>query len=770
MVKSNEKIFLIALSIIIILLNLFVGSSHREPKIILETFIIAVGLIYIITKKIQKEKNIIIKGKIDIFMLLMLIAVCMPILNRNCYSLNDTIDAFIEFLCAYVIYILARNIIKTKKETNIIIDIALISSIMIVIFGLDKLYYNKFDNFLKSINSIQSGAYAMISTFGYSNPVAMYMTFLSFLALGRYLCIQNKWIKNIYSVYIQIAMIGFVFGNSRALMVMYPVIFILYLIALKEKTQKLQSIFIIIINLIVAYIFQAVCNSVITSNLMLWIAFAIDLMIIYIISLLINPIIERVGKKINKKRILIIALITIISGVVYFIAVKDIGEPIIITQEKESIEVLGVKNNYSYNIKLDVSAKIQAEATSDKPNDKNLIILDYNSKRETTKIGEAKIQDGKQIIEFNIKTREDCDRIRIDIYNYQYPENEIVINHIYLNDKEYIADYKYLPNDIIRMIRTLDFKTVSVYERIEFYKDSLKLAQEHFIFGAGGKTFKNHIAPYQTYKHGYNAEAHSYIIDLLLNYGIVGLTIYIIIMIITVYNGYKIIKNYKEDNLPLYMSLLFGIILFTIHATIDFDLNYLLTISIYYMFIGIMNKQEPTQKIKATKINNFLDYAIIITLIAAITITVNRCMANYFFEKQEYEKAYKLSSYPESIKYKMIQKSYKDRDAKAMEKYLLEYIQDEKYKRNFDICQQFHYLIQLNMFDEEYDVAIRNLETLYKYATENDNISKIDTQKVKIKNSIIKNVLLTIDNNKESLENKEIQEWYNKFKEIVEMK
>lgn len=764
MVKLSKKIHTITLCIIIILLNLFVGSSHQEPKIILEIIILAIGLIFIITKKIKKEKNVIIKGKIDICMLLMVVATYMPILTRNYYSLNDTMDSLIGFLCVYIIYILARNIIKTKKETNIIINVALLSSIMIVIFGLDKMYFNKFEGFLKLINSALSNAYGMTSTIGYSNPVAMYMTFFSFLALGRYFNTQNKWIKNIYSVYVQIAMIGFVFGNSRALMVMYPIIFIMYIIALKEKTQKVQSIFIIVINLIVAYIFQAICNNVITSSFMLWIAFCLDLIIIYLISLFINPITEKIVNKINKKRILIILFTTILLGTIYIIAVKDIGKPTIVTEDKISKHILGVKNNYSYNIKLDVSAKIHDEIDGGL-NDKNIEILNYNSKRQTTTIGQAKIQNGNQIIEFNVKTKEDAERIVINIFNYQYPKNEIIINHIYLNDKEYITNYKYLPDDIVRLFRTFDFKTVSIYERLEFYKDSLKLAQEHLIFGAGGKTFKNHIEPYQTYKHSYNAESHSYIMDLLLNYGIVGLSLYIIILIITIYNGYTIIKKGEDDNLPLFISLFFGIILFTLHATIDFDLNYLLTISIYYMFIAILNKQDKPISIKGNKI---FDYGIIIVLIIVLTITVRRCFANYFFEKQEYEKAYELSSYSEKIKYKMVENSYQDDDMKALEKYLHEYIQDEKYERDLDMCAKFFYLIQINIIQGDDDLAIQNLEMFYKYVTENNNISKNNEKKFDNRKKMIQGLVSIIEKNNRAMENDEIKGWHDKFQELVE--
>ena len=86
------------------------------------------------------------------------------------------------------------------------------------------------------------------------------------------------------------------------------------------------------------------------------------------------------------------------------------------------------------------------------------------------------------------------------------------------------------------------------------------------------------------------------------------------------YNLYRIKKG-EKDTLPLYISLLFGIILFTLHATIDFDLNYLLTISIYYMFIGIMNKEDKTITI-TTKANKIIDYAVIGTMIVVLIITL----------------------------------------------------------------------------------------------------------------------------------------------------
>ena len=759
--KKIDKLYLILLGIIIFLLHLFIGSSHQDPKSILQTIILAIGLTYIIIKKIQCKKNLVIKGKIDLLMLILLIATFIPLILKTYYSLNDTINFFIDFVCAYVIYILARNLIKSKKELSIIIDVTLISSIIIVVFGLDKLHYNIFAKFLEFINSARSNTYGMISTVGYSNPVAAYMTLLSFFALGRCLCIENTWKKSIYSAYIQIAMIGFAFGNSRALMVIFPIVFIAYLITLKGTKNRIQATAIIGTNIVTAYIFQEICNKFVTNNFNLWLSFILDIAIIYFISIAIYELTEKISIKMNKKKILISVIIVITLITTYFLAVKNIGETVEIDGPNKTLELLGLKNNYDYNIKISITAKVQEDV---KP---ALKLACYSSQRTQEEGEEQKIQNGEQTLEFNIHTEEDFERVRIYILNPKYEQNKITLNHVYVNNKEYILDFKYLPNDIIRMLRTLNSRTVSIYERIAFCQDSLKLAQNHIIFGAGGKTFANHIKPYQSYQHGYNEESHSYILDMLLNYGLFGLITYVAILISTIYTAIKTIKQKtreKDINLPLYISILFGIIMFTLHATIDFDLAYLFTLSMYYMFIGILNKHDNELKNNKFK---YIDYAIIILMIISLTITTRKAISNYFVKKENYEIAYAICNYSEGIKKQIIYNAYKNKDINTLEKYLPIYIKDEKYKNNFSIINKLGFVINKNLRSCNINKANTYLEILYNYITKNDNLSKVKNEKQTI-NTSINDILNEIERQGLAMENEETRMWYEKFKTNME--
>lgn len=765
MKNKTDKIYLFFLCIIIAILNLFIGSNHQEPKTKLETAILITGLTYVIVKKIQRKKNIVIKGKIDIAMLVLTVAMFIPMLIKSYYSLNDTINYGIEFLCVYVLYILARNLLKSQKEVNIIIDVTLVSSILIIIFGLDKLYFNVFKHFLDIIGSAKSNAYGMVSTIGYSNPLAAYMSLLSFFALGRYLYIENKWIKAIYSCYIQIAMIGFVFGNSRALMVMYPIVFIIYLFILKDNHKRLQSIMIILINILDAFVFQEICNKVVINNIILWLIFIINLIFIYLLSLIINKIITsvKVKFKINNKKLLITIISIILIIIAYCNIVKGIGESVVVDKNKK-IELLGLKNNENYNIKINLNVTTASNLDNETV---NLIVTNHTSKRSYKKVKNIALKNGEQNLEFNIQTDNDFERMRVFSTNLTDENNKVKINHIYINNKEYIMKYKYLPNDVIRMLRTLNFRTVSIYERIAFCKDSLKLAKNNLVFGSGGCAFANHIKLYQTYVHGYNKESHSYILDLLLNYGIFGIITYISVLVITILNAYKTIKKYRKKDCNyaiLFSSILIGLILFTIHAMVDYDLNYLVTLSIYYITIAIINKEDKIIEQEKNKIIiSMIDYIVIIAIILVLTLTIPRCYSDYLVKQKKYEEAYNFCKYSEPIKFQMIEKAYKDNNLIELDKFITLYIKDEKYKRNFYILDKFQYLTIANLRKGKNNIAVKNMEDFYKYITENNNISKINNQEIKQKKKIIFDFTKEVGRNTEALKDEKIVHWYNKF-------
>ena len=132
--KKIDKFGFISILITIVLLNIYIGSNIKSPIWIIQIFMSFVSIIYIILKKIHKEKNVIIKGKIDIAVIILMISMFIPLIAKTYASLDGTINMILKYWSIYGIYILTRNVITEKKQIEIILKTFIISSIIPLIF------------------------------------------------------------------------------------------------------------------------------------------------------------------------------------------------------------------------------------------------------------------------------------------------------------------------------------------------------------------------------------------------------------------------------------------------------------------------------------------------------------------------------------------------------------------------------------------------------------------------------------------------------------
>ena len=149
-------------------------------------------LIYLIVKKIQKEKYLIIKGKIDIAVLIFMISTIISLIFNTYVSLEGTINFILKYWSVYGLYILTRNIVRDKEKIKVVIKTITFSSIIPIIFGFDKFTINIFEPVYKFLNSVNIEDTRMISTFGYANTLAGYLSFTICLAIGMLRNTQKK--------------------------------------------------------------------------------------------------------------------------------------------------------------------------------------------------------------------------------------------------------------------------------------------------------------------------------------------------------------------------------------------------------------------------------------------------------------------------------------------------------------------------------------------------------------------------------------------------
>ena len=79
-VNVKKKIGFTIIILTIILLNIFIGSNIKQPIWIIQTVLCIFMTVYLIISKINKKRDIIIKGKIDIAVFAFMIATTVPLL------------------------------------------------------------------------------------------------------------------------------------------------------------------------------------------------------------------------------------------------------------------------------------------------------------------------------------------------------------------------------------------------------------------------------------------------------------------------------------------------------------------------------------------------------------------------------------------------------------------------------------------------------------------------------------------------------------------
>lgn len=694
--KKIDKIGFAIILITIILLNIFIGSNIKQPIWIIQTIVSIFSLLYLIIKKVQKEPNIIIKGKIDIAVLLFMLSTMIPLLLGKQVSLEGTINFILKYWSVYGFYILVRNIVTDYKQVKTIINTLIISSIIPIIFGYDKILgFNVFEPFLDFINAVKIEDVRMISTFGYANTYAAYLGLTTSLAIAQFLNNKSKKFKILYGIYILISSITILLTQSK---------FVLALIA-------------------------------------------------FIIFLFIIKGIK--DKKITKKWI-IAGIIAIIAFFIYFFVAIQISKPLEITEDEHTCVIRGIESNTKYKFEFNI------DAVTDKTYNVfeiNIVeVTRYFSEKTIGTLSFAEFSGNKTI---NIETDEQIDHIEIRIKNQL--NQKITINDFKINDERYILEYKIIPEEVVRVFTTFNFKNSSVWQRTDYWRDGAEIIKDHWLFGAGGNTWRTLYGQKQDYLY-YAKEVHCYILEVWMSFGLLGIISYIFIIAIFIQNGYELLKNNK-DNKEIYRNIsaiIIGISIIIIHSLMDFDMSYLIIEMIFYMILAIISKDDKNIQ-KNTKILEI----IIIFVFAIISVGNILGFTAQILEDETGITSNKIAPWISRYQYNRIVyiENNKIQDDNKI-KYIKQYIQNEPYQ-----YQNVMYEIMCNQIIK--DINEDNLEQEIKSIKYLINIWKTvskertyEVEPIQKRGEILLDFAENLIDVNEDLQNEELQ---NLIKEILEL-
>ena len=659
-----ERIYTIILYLNIVLLNIFVGSTHEASKTILQTAIIVELIIYLI---LSKKKNILIRGKIDIAVTLMVFVTSIPLVFETYSSLSDTIDIFTEYLTVYSMYIMARNLLNTPERKNTFINIILISSTIIVIFGIDRSNFNIFQKFYDITNSSQVEDTRMVSTLGYSNAVFAYIVSLMFIAIGRFLEIDNKKISSIYAMYVQLAMYAFYYCNSRAGMVIFVLVFIAYLLSLKDVKKIIQSIIITVFSYLVVFVIDKL-NLFQISSIAIFLVILLTLIITYILSIILSNIKLKIKPKNSKKSIAIAIILIIVISILYIAIAQNFSTPCEMKSGYDYQTLFRLKTNTEYKLKVDYTLESNEPIT--------IQLLQSDNKRNNTILYKNTLnKSGKNLTEeFSIKTG-DVDYAMLEFYTPE--DSKLIFNKIYIDGKEEVVNYKYLPHELMRLIQTMNIKNISISERISMYRSGLKLFTLHPIVGNGANTYENMYIMVREYAYA-TMEVHSYYLDILMDYGIIGIIVCLTMILITIVNFTK-----KEKNI-LSKSIFCGWMFVVIHTTVDFDLAYLLTLSNFFLMMALISEEDKN----ITNISIWSERGISAIIILMILINFIRIPGEKLSKEGKYKEAMAYIPYSKSNTLQYIKKEPSTDSMEKNVNVIIRYLSKEKDINQFGVIKK----------------------------------------------------------------------------------
>ena len=733
-----KQLFLIMLCIILGIAGIFVGNPLTNNTKIIIFFVLVIASIYILYKTIKDKKYKLIDNKIDIIMILLVISSYVPLILKKYASMEGTIEYILRYTSILGIYFLVKDLTReNKKIEKYVANTIILVNIIIFIFGIDNLTFNVFGNFLDKIgvpNIIDNNDNRLISTFGYANSFCIAMLISFVLSSFAYLKENRIIVKKSYMSLNFIFLVGIILSYSRGGWFFTALALVLIYISL-EKNKKREYIKVLIISTIGVIIYTSIFKQCLINKefLISWIALFVIMAVIIISKDLLDKCkiekIKFIFDKLYKFRYILI-FVVIIGFIITIMIGLGLSRPLVLFQDKDvsngeySQRIYNIEPNKEYKIILDIEAKQNMELVKNY----EIIIEQKNYLYDTIDSISEKLGNYRGVKEFNIKTTKDTTDLKITFKsNSNVNQRGLTIKSLKINEKEEILKYLYLPKGIIEKIQNFKLSDVSVIERLEFMKTGVLIGIDNLWTGVGGDGYKYLEGTYQSYYY-FTTEAHSYIVELFTEFGILGLISFVLLIVYLLKQFLKEYKNRNCESIAIYIIVL----VLLLHSIIDFNMSFMYIMLMFYIFIAMISAKRGDIALKRKSyILNILTIVIFILNIYGNTMIV--CKAS---EKENLE----------------------NENNTNISKILID-LEEEPYRNDLENIYKLIVILDNNITNENIEEYREYIDKIYKEISKREIVNKFD-----IKYHI--NILSTIKTIEEVLENKSIEGYLEKFKSL----
>lgn len=506
------------------------------------------------------------------------------------------IGEFLKYVNYFMAYWLAGELARSRKEIKVFLNVLLASAVGVALLGIGA----------AAGTFSYNGAFVggrINSSIQYPNTLAAYLTAAYFISTTLLLDGEKKWEKHLYSAANFILFFTFIFTYSRGAWLLFPIVFLIYLIGLakENKIRAIESFVIVLIPSLLCL--QGFASSIGgSSEIRAWLWFFAGIGLTSV-CLFISGYVAGINRRVKIAFVGLVSITLIASAVVAFTAVKPIA--LHHTAEEEASwrtvtrDVKNIRPDTEYVLRVD----IESENPEDQPYSWRIVINSYDKDSKAVQIFHTTggNTEGPEAKEFSFKTRPDTEMLRIYFQNY-YPNTSVKFDNIELipsiegiGSTKIRTVYRYIPENLINRILSISLEETSASGRFTFYRDAFSIIKDHPIIGTGGGGWAAVYFGYQSHLYWSN-QVHNYFMQVWVETGTLGLLAVLSVWILVIF---AVVKYYKSGHVPEDKQLLWGTFISAaalgIHSIIDFNLS-LGAVALYLWFLfGIINGMTSAQ-------------------------------------------------------------------------------------------------------------------------------------------------------------------------------
>lgn len=610
------------------------------------------------------------------------------------------------------LYIMLKDSFKQSDDwiTNIII----VCGVILALLGIDDMTSQLLSQYKDILNlpNVINYENRMFSTLGYANSFAIIMAISLLFSISK--C-QIK--KEIYSGVTFLFLSTLLLSYSRSVLLIFLIVFITYIFFSKNE-QKIYLAYIFTFNLIFSFIYMKLFENLLSAEhfALIWLTTVILFIISIMVAKLVTKKYELICKIKTNTYIKLAIFIVVLIGIFYLIG-KNLDVPLKIFLDGElndevRYNIYNITPNQHYSFTFDITAKSKLNNIENY----SIKIIEEKKYYDTVKTHEITFNNftGIKTIEFTASAETHSIAMLFN-NNIKAAQNGLTINSLYINEDKYILDYLYLPVRLVNRIDNFFTENKSLWERMVFYKDGLKLANKNFTTGTGGKGWLYNYENVQSYVYS-TTEVHNYFLQVFVENGIISLLTLIIITLYSIIYIFKRFKNRKVKNTD------FAFILLVLHSFIDFDMSFYCIMILWIALLAITLREDDNNFEKSIKTNKKTTLNLLASIILIIFNISTLSLGIYSFKIKK-DNDYILTC--------LDTRAYQDEN-EAIE-LIKNFSTNEKYNKFYYILQNINYQ----------NISIENIGFIY------DNINNqeiiVNTQYNMERNLVIKQILETCD-------------------------